>query len=116
MLINDFIIKSSRWDLVFPPHRAAQKFNLRRKGLSGGPGGAGRLGHHSTCFRGLIEKNPPPVPPSVFHNGSRSREPQNTSQVRDIVITARVKAVALPYRFASKRFRKQPDMCAYKII
>ncbi|KAJ3606775.1 hypothetical protein NHX12_026294, partial [Muraenolepis orangiensis] len=65
--------------------RAAQKLNLRRKGPSGGPGGTGPSAHRSTCFRGLIEKNPPPVPPCLLQNSSRTREPQNAGQVKVIL-------------------------------
>lgn len=74
MLKNDF----SRI-LYFYPCRAAEKLNLtsRKKGQASDPAPA----HLSTCFRELIQKNPPVVPPCLLQAATRTKDSPNLGKV-----------------------------------
>ncbi|XP_068432951.1 kinesin-like protein KIF26B isoform X4 [Clinocottus analis] len=59
--------------------RAAEKLNLisRKKGLASDPAPA----HSSTCFRELIQKNPPPVPSCLLQAATRTRDSPSVAKV-----------------------------------
>uniref|UniRef100_UPI003AAD8836 kinesin-like protein KIF26B n=1 Tax=Centroberyx gerrardi TaxID=166262 RepID=UPI003AAD8836 len=63
--------------------RAAQKLNLtsRKKGLVSDPAPA----HLSTCFRGIIQKNPPPVPSCLLQAAGRTKDSPNTGKVKVVL-------------------------------
>ncbi|KAM4633766.1 kinesin-like protein KIF26B [Polymixia lowei] len=63
--------------------RAAQKLNLsyRKKSLSPGPAGAGSPVHLSTCFRGIIQKSPPPVPHCLLQAVAKAKDSPSTGKV-----------------------------------
>ncbi|KAM3860926.1 kinesin-like protein KIF26B [Diretmus argenteus] len=63
--------------------RAAQKLNLtsRKKGLASDPAPA----HLSTCFRGIIQKTPPPVPSCLLQAAARTKDSPNTSKVKVVL-------------------------------
>ncbi|KAM8831414.1 kinesin-like protein KIF26B isoform 2-T2 [Spinachia spinachia] len=59
--------------------RAAEKLNLtsRKKGQASDPAPA----HFSTCFRELIQKNPPPVPSCLLQAATRTRDSPTVAKV-----------------------------------
>ncbi|XP_034383834.1 kinesin-like protein KIF26B [Cyclopterus lumpus] len=59
--------------------RAAEKLNLtsRKKGQASDPAPA----HLSTCFRELIQKNPPPVPSCLLQAATRTRDSPSVAKV-----------------------------------
>lgn len=59
--------------------RAAEKLNLtsRKKGQASDPAPA----HPSTCFRELIQKNPPAVPPCLLQAATRTKDSPNLGKV-----------------------------------
>ncbi|XP_029902662.1 kinesin-like protein KIF26B [Myripristis murdjan] len=63
--------------------RAAQKLNLtsRKKGLVSDSAPS----HLSTCFRGIIQKNPPPVPSSLLQAAARTKDSPNTGKVKVVL-------------------------------
>uniref|UniRef100_A0A667WW18 Kinesin motor domain-containing protein n=1 Tax=Myripristis murdjan TaxID=586833 RepID=A0A667WW18_9TELE len=65
---------------------AAQKLNLtsRKKGLVSDSAPS----HLSTCFRGIIQKNPPPVPSSLLQAAARTKDSPNTGKVDAAHFTA----------------------------
>lgn len=65
---------------AFPlPRRAAEKLNLtsRKKGQATDPAPA----HFSTCFREIIQKNPPPVPSCLLQAATRTKDSPNVGKV-----------------------------------
>ncbi|XP_068564792.1 kinesin-like protein KIF26B isoform X3 [Cebidichthys violaceus] len=60
--------------------RAAEKLNLtsRKKGQASDPAPA----HFSTCFRELIQKNPPPVPSCLLQAATRTRDSPSVAKVK----------------------------------
>ncbi|XP_037304600.2 kinesin-like protein KIF26B [Pungitius pungitius] len=59
--------------------RAAEKLNLtsRKRGQASDPPPA----HFSTCFRELIQKTPPPVPPCLLQAATRTRDSPTVAKV-----------------------------------
>uniref|UniRef100_A0A3Q4BKE6 Kinesin motor domain-containing protein n=1 Tax=Mola mola TaxID=94237 RepID=A0A3Q4BKE6_MOLML len=68
-----------RWAAV----TAAEKLNLtsRRKGQASDPAPA----HHSTCFRELIQKTPPPVPSCLLQAATRTKDSPNVGKVKVVL-------------------------------
>ncbi|KAK9531088.1 hypothetical protein VZT92_010537 [Zoarces viviparus] len=60
--------------------RAAEKLNLtsRKKGQASDPAPA----HFSTCFRELIQNNPPPVPSCLLQAATRTRDSPSVAKVK----------------------------------
>lgn len=65
--------------LSFPSYRAAQKLNLtsRKKSLASDRAPA----HLSTCFREIIQKNPPPVPSCLLQAATRTKDSPSIGKV-----------------------------------
>ncbi|XP_051264250.1 kinesin-like protein KIF26B isoform X2 [Dicentrarchus labrax] len=63
--------------------RAAEKLNLtlRKKGQASDPAPA----HFSTCFRELIQKNPPPVPSCLLQAATRTKDSPNVGKVKVVL-------------------------------
>ncbi|KAM3603203.1 uncharacterized protein V6R79_018293 [Siganus canaliculatus] len=63
--------------------RAAEKLNLtsRKKGQASDPSPA----HLSTCFRELIQKNPPPVPSCLLQAATRTKDSPNVGKVKVVL-------------------------------
>ncbi|XP_035473478.1 kinesin-like protein KIF26B isoform X2 [Scophthalmus maximus] len=63
--------------------RAAEKLSLtlRKKGQASDPAPA----HFSTCFRDIIQKNPPPVPSCLLQAATRTKDSPNVGKVKVIV-------------------------------
>ncbi|XP_053737440.1 kinesin-like protein KIF26B isoform X1 [Synchiropus splendidus] len=63
--------------------RAAEKLNLtsRKKGQASEAAPA----HFPTCFREIIQKNPPPVPPCLLQAATRTRDTPDISKVRVVL-------------------------------
>lgn len=60
------------------PCRAAEKLSLmRKKGQASNPAPA----HFSTCFREIIQKNPPPVPSCLLQAATRTKDSPNVGKV-----------------------------------
>ncbi|XP_074472284.1 kinesin-like protein KIF26B isoform X2 [Sebastes fasciatus] len=60
--------------------RAAEKLNLtsRKKGQASDPAPA----HFSTCFREMIQKNPPPVPSCLLQAATRTKDSPSVGKVK----------------------------------
>ncbi|XP_056150173.1 kinesin-like protein KIF26B [Lampris incognitus] len=60
--------------------RAAQKLNLtsRKKGVGSDPAPA----HLTTCFREIIQKSPPPVPPCLLQAATKTKGPPSIGKVK----------------------------------
>ncbi|XP_059213143.1 kinesin-like protein KIF26B [Centropristis striata] len=60
--------------------RAAEKLNLtsRKKGQASDPSPA----HFSTCFREMIQKNPPPVPSCLLQAATRTKDSPSVGKVK----------------------------------
>ncbi|XP_022060544.2 kinesin-like protein KIF26B isoform X1 [Acanthochromis polyacanthus] len=63
--------------------RAAEKLNLtlRKKGQASDPAPS----HFSTCFREIIQKNPPPVPPCLLQAATRTKDSPNVGKVKVVL-------------------------------
>ncbi|XP_056219211.1 kinesin-like protein KIF26B isoform X2 [Seriola aureovittata] len=63
--------------------RAAEKLNLtsRKKGQASDPAPA----HFSTCFREIIQKNPPPVPSCLLQAATRTKDSPNVGKVKVVL-------------------------------
>ncbi|TKS75832.1 Kinesin-like protein KIF26B [Collichthys lucidus] len=63
--------------------RAAEKLNLtsRKKGQASDPAPA----HLSTCFRELIQNNPPPVPSCLLQAATRTKDSPNVGKVKVVL-------------------------------
>ncbi|XP_071334715.1 kinesin-like protein KIF26B isoform X2 [Trachinotus anak] len=63
--------------------RAAEKLNLtsRKKGQASDPAPA----HLSTCFREIIQKNPPPVPSCLLQAATRTKDSPNVGKVKVVL-------------------------------
>nr|XP_046229067.1 kinesin-like protein KIF26B [Scatophagus argus] len=63
--------------------RAAEKLNLtlRKKGQASDPAPA----HLSTCFRELIQKNPPPVPSCLLQAATRTKDSPSVGKVKVVL-------------------------------
>ncbi|KAM9339072.1 kinesin-like protein KIF26B [Symphorus nematophorus] len=63
--------------------RAAEKLNLmsRKKGQASDPAPT----HLSTCFRELIQKNPPPVPSCLLQAATRTKDSPNVGKVKVVL-------------------------------
>lgn len=69
----------SCWRISPLPCRAAEKLSLtlRKKGQASDPAPA----HFSTCFRDIIQKNPPPVPSCLLQAATRTKDSPNVGKV-----------------------------------
>ncbi|XP_069559195.1 kinesin-like protein KIF26B isoform X2 [Brachyistius frenatus] len=63
--------------------RAAEKLNLtlRKKGQASDAAPS----HHSTCFREIIQKNPPPVPSCLLQAATRTKDSPNVGKVKVVL-------------------------------
>nr|XP_033505271.1 kinesin-like protein KIF26B [Epinephelus lanceolatus] len=63
--------------------RAAEKLNLttRKKGQASDPAPA----HFSTCFREMIQKNPPPVPSCLLQAATRTKDSPSVGKVKVVL-------------------------------
>ncbi|XP_029984908.1 kinesin-like protein KIF26B isoform X2 [Sphaeramia orbicularis] len=63
--------------------KAAEKLNLtlRKKGQATDPAPA----HLSTCFREMIQKNPPPVPSCLLQAATKSKDSPNVGKVKVVL-------------------------------
>ncbi|XP_008302129.1 kinesin-like protein KIF26B, partial [Stegastes partitus] len=63
--------------------RAAEKLNLtlRKKGQASDPAPS----HFSTCFREIIQKNPPPVPSCLLQAATRTKDSPNVGKVKVVL-------------------------------
>ncbi|XP_040920949.1 kinesin-like protein KIF26B [Toxotes jaculatrix] len=63
--------------------RAAEKLNLtsRKKGQASDPAPA----HFSTCFRDIVQKNPPPVPSCLLQAATRTKDSPNVGKVKVVL-------------------------------
>ncbi|XP_029352979.1 kinesin-like protein KIF26B [Echeneis naucrates] len=63
--------------------RAAEKLNLtsRKKGQASDPAPT----HFSTCFREIIQKNPPPVPSCLLQAATRTKDSPNVGKVKVVL-------------------------------
>ncbi|XP_061563122.1 kinesin-like protein KIF26B isoform X1 [Cololabis saira] len=70
--------------------RAAEKLNLtlRKKGQASDPAPS----HLSTCFRELVQKNPPPVPPCLLQAATRTKDMPDVAKVKVVLRVSRMLA------------------------
>ncbi|CAK6963159.1 kinesin-like protein KIF26B [Scomber scombrus] len=63
--------------------KAAEKLNLtsRKKGQASDPAPA----HFSTCFREMVQKNPPPVPSCLLQAATRTKDSPNVGKVKVVL-------------------------------
>ncbi|XP_044232491.1 kinesin-like protein KIF26B isoform X1 [Thunnus albacares] len=63
--------------------KAAEKLNLtsRKKGQASDPAPA----HLSTCFREIVQKNPPPVPSCLLQAATRTKDSPNVGKVKVVL-------------------------------
>ncbi|KAM4713297.1 kinesin-like protein KIF26B isoform 2-T2 [Anableps anableps] len=68
--------------------RAAEKLNLtlRKKGQASDPAPS----NHSTCFREIVQKNPPPVPPCLLQAAARSKDSPDIAKVKVVLRVSRL--------------------------
>uniref|UniRef100_A0A087XAE7 Kinesin motor domain-containing protein n=1 Tax=Poecilia formosa TaxID=48698 RepID=A0A087XAE7_POEFO len=68
--------------------RAAEKLNLtlRKKGQASDPAPS----NHSTCFREIIQKNPPPAPPCLLQAAARSKDSPDVGKVKVVLRVSRL--------------------------
>ncbi|XP_014893921.1 kinesin-like protein KIF26B isoform X4 [Poecilia latipinna] len=68
--------------------RAAEKLNLtlRKKGQASDPAPS----NHSTCFREIIQKNPPPAPPCLLQAAARSKDSPDVDKVKVVLRVSRL--------------------------
>ncbi|XP_015247382.1 PREDICTED: kinesin-like protein KIF26B isoform X2 [Cyprinodon variegatus] len=68
--------------------RAAEKLNLtlRKKGQASDPAPS----NHSTCFREIVQKNPPPVPPCLLQAAARSKDSPDVGKVKVVLRVSRL--------------------------
>uniref|UniRef100_A0A665WAQ9 Kinesin motor domain-containing protein n=1 Tax=Echeneis naucrates TaxID=173247 RepID=A0A665WAQ9_ECHNA len=67
----------------WPVEVAAEKLNLtsRKKGQASDPAPT----HFSTCFREIIQKNPPPVPSCLLQAATRTKDSPNVGKVKVVL-------------------------------
>uniref|UniRef100_A0A3B3Y0P5 Kinesin motor domain-containing protein n=1 Tax=Poecilia mexicana TaxID=48701 RepID=A0A3B3Y0P5_9TELE len=71
-----------------PVAMAAEKLNLtlRKKGQASDPAPS----NHSTCFREIIQKNPPPAPPCLLQAAARSKDSPDVGKVKVVLRVSRL--------------------------
>uniref|UniRef100_A0A3Q2TUX6 Kinesin-like protein KIF26B n=1 Tax=Fundulus heteroclitus TaxID=8078 RepID=A0A3Q2TUX6_FUNHE len=70
------------------PCRAAEKLSLtlRKKGQASDPAPS----NHSTCFREIVQKSPPPLPPCLLQAAARSRDSPDVGKVKVVLRVSRL--------------------------
>ncbi|XP_036002951.1 kinesin-like protein KIF26B isoform X1 [Fundulus heteroclitus] len=68
--------------------RAAEKLSLtlRKKGQASDPAPS----NHSTCFREIVQKSPPPLPPCLLQAAARSRDSPDVGKVKVVLRVSRL--------------------------